>query len=203
MDWNDVSLQQYAQVYNILIEENLPDDEKICLITQELFNINVLSAPLNEVKDKINTVKKLLSTPIPQNQALNDVYVLNGKRYKLCSDLSKITTAQYIDYMNYINTGVNINTYNIFLSIFFIPEGHEYNDGYSLSELKNNIDLYLSIVDATAISTFFLHYAKRYRKIFQRYLVQEVMKMKGVKWREKMKIVAEITRVKDGDYSLY
>lgn len=203
MKWEDVSLGQYAQVYNILIEENIPDDEKVCLITQELFNINVLSSPLNEVRDKITTVKNLLNTPIEGNNVVNDVYILNNKRYILTNDLSKITTAQYIDYMNYINSGVDINTYNNFLAIFFIPEGHEYNDGYNLNEVKNNIDNYLSIVDATSIAGFFLGYAKRLLKIFQRFLIAEVLKMKGMKLRDKITMVLKIQKAMDGDYSHY
>lgn len=203
MKWEDVSLQQYAQVYNILIEENIPDDEKVCLITQELFNINVLASPLNEVRDKITTVKNLLNTPIEGNNVVNDVYILNGKRYILTNDLSKITTAQYIDYMNYINSGVDINTYNNFLAIFFIPEGHEYNDGYNLNEVKNNIDNYLSIVDATSIAGFFLRYAKRLLKIFQRFLIAEVLKMKGMKLRDKITMIRKIQKAMDGDYSHY
>lgn len=203
MKWEDVSLQQYAQVYNILIEENIPDDEKVCLITQELFNINVLASPLNEVRDKITTVKNLLNTPIEGNNIVNDVYILNGKRYILTNDLSKITTAQYIDYMNYINSGVDINTYNNFLAIFFIPEGHEYNDGYNLNEVKNNIDNYLSIVDATSIAGFFLRYAKRLLKIFQRFLIAEVLKMKGMKLRDKITMIRKIQKAMDGDYSHY
>lgn len=203
MKWEDVSLQQYAQVYNILIEENIPDDEKVCLITQELFNINVLASPLNEVRDKITTVKNLLNTPIEGNNVVNDVYILNGKRYILTNDLSKITTAQYIDYMNYINSGVDINTYNNFLAIFFVPEGHEYNDGYNLNEVKNNIDNYLSIVDATSIAGFFLRYAKRLLKIFQRFLIAEVLKMKGMKLRDKITMIRKIQKAMDGDYSHY
>lgn len=203
MKWEDVSLQQYAQVYNILIEENIPDDEKVCLITQELFNINVLASPLNEVRDKITTVKNLLNTPIEGNNVVNDVYILNGKRYILTNDLSKITTAQYIDYMNYINSGVDINTYNNFLAIFFIPEGHEYNDGYNLNEVKNNIDNYLSIVDATSIAGFFLRYAKRLLKIFQRFLLAEVLKMKGMKLKDKITMIRKIQKAMDGDYSHY
>lgn len=203
MKWEDVSLQQYAQVYNILIEENIPDDEKVCLITQELFNINVLASPLNEVRDKITTVKTLLNTPIEGNNVVNDVYILNGKRYILTNDLSKITTAQYIDYMNYINSGVDINTYNNFLAIFFIPEGHEYNDGYNMNEVKNNIDNYLSIVDATSIAGFFLRYAKRLLKIFQRFLLAEVLKMKGMKLRDKITMIRKIQKAMDGDYSHY
>lgn len=203
MKWEDVSLEQYAQVYNILIEENIPDDEKVCLITQELFNINVLASPLNEVRDKITTVKNLLNTPIEGNNVVNDVYILNGKRYILTNDLSKITTAQYIDYMNYINSGVDINTYNNFLAIFFVPEGHEYNDGYNLNEVKNNIDNYLSIVDATSIAGFFLRYAKRLLKIFQRFLIAEVLKMKGMKLRDKITMIRKIQKAMDGDYSHY
>ena len=52
-------------------------------------------------------------------------------------DLTKVTVAQFIDYQNYIKeTPVKFEKV---LSVFIIPEGHTYNDGYDLQQAQQDM----------------------------------------------------------------
>ena len=42
------------------------------------------------------------------------------------------------------------------LAIMLVPDGHKYNDGYDVDKVKADIDAYLSVWDARAITGFFL-----------------------------------------------
>lgn len=144
MTWENISLKQYIEVYNIIINDEIPQDEKLVLVTQLLYGVDVLNKPITEVKTYFNAVGELLTTE-PSKMPLKDKYSINGVTYKLDKQIEKITTAQFIDYTN-ITKEISINNYNEFLSIFLIPEGHKYNDGYDVRKTQNDIDNYLSIV---------------------------------------------------------
>ena len=195
--WHDISLSQYTQIYNIITDETLSEEDKIVLITTELFNVDILNTEFSLVADKLKIVTNLLGQEIPIG-IVPEQYVINDTEYVLTKDLSKITTAQFMDYMNYMNGDMkNVNTYHDFLSIFLIPKGKTYNNGYDIVKLKKDI-LSLSIVDVLGIADFFLTSYKNLLKIFRKYLVWEALTMKGVKMKEKKKLIKKIL----GDYSL-
>lgn len=198
-DWEDISLLQYSQIYNILMEANLAEDEKMCFMVQELYGTNIMHLPITEVRDKLQSIANLLSKPIPTS-LIQNTYKINDIEYVLTKDLAKITTAQYMDYMEYLNGEIkNVNTYHVFLSIFLVPKGEEYNNGnYNITKVQNDI-LNMSIVDVLGIADFFLSYYKQSLNVFRRYLQHEVITAKGMSWKEKKQI---LVKIKDGDYSL-
>lgn len=195
--WHDITLSQYSQIYNILTDETLSEEDKIVLITTELFNVDILNTEFSLVANKLKIVTNLLGQEIPTG-IVPEQYVINDTEYVLTKDLSKITTAQYFDYMNYMNGEIkNVNNYHEFLSIFLIPKGKTYNNGYDIIKVKKDI-LSLSIVDALGIADFFLTSYKNLLKIFRKYLVWEALTMKGVTMKEKKEIIKKIV----GDFSL-
>lgn len=51
-------------------------------------------------------------------------YVINGIKFKPTLDVSKITTAQYIDFQELVKRG----EHKLLLNVFFIKDGEEYGD---------------------------------------------------------------------------
>ena len=60
---------------------------------------------------------------------------VNGREYYFDGLLGKITTAQYIDFQNYQKNNDEQKSF----SVFIIPKGHKYNDGYDIEQVFNDI----------------------------------------------------------------
>lgn len=69
------------------------------------------------------------------------------------SDLAKITAAQYIDFQTLSKEGES-KTVEL-LSVFLIPRGHKYADGYDIAEVQQAIRRDLSVRDVITLAAFF------------------------------------------------
>lgn len=116
------------------------------------------------------SVNDILDLPISQYQALRaeaqfvadfpdivpncpDNMTINGHKYAISKDLSKVTTAQYIDFQNYLKMENNVQ---YVLSCFLIPEGKKYGQGYNVDDVINDI-MDLDIIDALTVCFFFIN----------------------------------------------
>ena len=196
MTWENINLRTYAEIHNILISNEIEQDEKLVLITQLIYDINVLEKPIIEVRKYFDNVNTLLKTDMPK-EVVQDTYIINNVTYKLFKDVEKISTAMFIDYSNYVQNDFSINNYNEFLSIFLIPEGHTYNDGYDIRKVQNDIDNFLPITTAYSIASFFLSYSIRLQKTTLKFLMWEVLKNKTLKWKEKKKLIKQMALLGD------
>lgn len=196
MTWENISLKQYVEIYNIIIDNDIPQDEKLVMVTQLLYGVDIINKPITEVQRYFKLVGDLLTTE-PKKLPLKDKYVINDTTYILDRNIEKISTAQFIDYSN-CTKEISINNYNEFLSIFLIPQGHKYNDGYDIRKTQTDIDNYLSIEEALGIADFFLTYSMHSLKIFRKYLVWEIVKNKNLTWKEKKQLIKQINQI--GDY---
>lgn len=82
-----------------------------------------------------------------------DNMTINGHKYAISKDLSKVTTAQYIDFQNYLKMENNVQ---YVLSCFLIPEGKKYGQGYNVDDVINDI-MDLDIIDALTVCFFFIN----------------------------------------------
>lgn len=198
LNWKNISLKTFCEIQSILKDETLDNEEQIILLMQILYGVDILKQPISTTKNLINNIYELLSTDIKES-ILHDKYIINGTEYRFDKDLSKVSTLQYIDCTGYIQDDNSVYNYNKLLSVFLIPVGHEYNDGsYDLDKVQNDIDNYLSIIDAISIATFFLKFWRRYIKLSQKSLMWEILKMKKITWKEKKKLLREI--IQGGDF---
>ena len=85
--------------------------------------------------------------------------------------LGNVTTAQYVDFTNYSKS----NDISKMLSVFMIPEGHKYNDGYDMLQVINDInDLPVTVVNDAAF--FFGRHFSVFMKTFQSYSIKQIKK---------------------------
>ena len=131
MKWNDVKLYQFNKLQDLLKIDG--DEERMIEIAELLLGESVLDLPVAEFAKKINELN-FLKEPIPTNVPPKKVKV-NGRSYYLDCLLGNITTAQYVDFTNHAKT----NDICKMLSVFLIPEGHKYNDGYDMEQVKSDI----------------------------------------------------------------
>lgn len=149
----------------------------------------MLNLPLEETQRLIANTAFLYTEPAKKK--LSSVYTLNGTKYEILKKAEKMTTAQFIDYQAIARE--SFNRVSEFLAIFFIPEGHEYNDDkYDKQQVIDDISNYLSTEEALGIADFFIN---RCVRLMQRTLLLLEAKMAVLKLgrKDKTKMIAAET----------
>lgn len=161
---NDLTVKQVMDIKNITVED---DVTKALEIVSIVYKTNAEDISINEFQSKLKDID--LSKPVDRPKVKKS-YVINGTKYILDKSLN-ISTAQYVDYTNYMKEG---NLVKI-LSVFLIPEGHKYNDGYDIFKVMKDMEE-MSYSTATSIGFFFLRLLKIYIKLFLPFLIRKLKK---------------------------
>ena len=90
--------------------------------------------------------------PQPQERVLKE-YRLGGLTLIPVTDIRKMTTAQFIDFQNYLKEGDGKDVE--LLSVFLVPKGHKYNEGYDILDVQGAIRDNLSLLHAQDLRAFF------------------------------------------------
>ena len=149
--WEDITLDQYLQIYQLIDVEGMDE-----MVYAELLKVvcgeEVEDLTLPEYK-KMFVHLNFLQSPMPEIKAKKE-YVLKGNKYQCDLDMTKITGSQYLDYSNYIKEKKGVENFSKLVSVFLIPKGHKYNDGYDIDELIELIESDMKMIDVNAISFF-------------------------------------------------
>lgn len=168
MKWNDVTLNQFLELQQIM---NIEDDtDKMLSIAELFFGEDVTTLPLPEFNKKMKELD-FLQTEVPNNHIVKKV-TINGHDYAIDALLGHISTAQYVDFTNYMKEENKIAEV---LSVFFIPKGHKYNDGYDMEEVIRDMGS-LPIDIAMSESFFFSRQFAQFIKIFRSYSIKQLKK---------------------------
>lgn len=174
-DWKDISLSKFYKIQDIL---SVQDGYTVLNLLDEIYDIDSFNMAISDMA-KYNNSLDFLGKEIPKVD-LEEKYTINGTVYNSNFNLTKVTAAQFIDYQNYIAN----NKYEDYLSVFFIPEGHTYNDGYDMNKVKQDI-LSLPITVVNSLAFFFtIQYAAFYHH-FLSYLKHQLKDMKISKEKKK------------------
>ena len=114
---------------------------------------DILNLPIYEYSELARKADFLGVAPVRYARTARK-YTLGGFTLIPTSDLRKITAAQYIDFQTFAPGG-DKNLVEI-LSVFLVPEGKDYNDGYDVLEVQDAIRAELSVEQAVALCAFFL-----------------------------------------------
>ena len=167
--WSDITLQHYYQIKELLTNE---DEYTVLNILDVLYGIDSASLPISALS-KYNNALDFLKDEIPVVD-IKKKYNINGHTYDSNLELTKVSTAQFIDYQNYLKE--KEPRYEKLISVFFIPENHQYNEGYSIKEVQDDI-LHMSMVDVQSIAFFIKKQFQLLLSLFQFYLTQSIQKM--------------------------
>lgn len=191
MTWNDITLNTFEE-YRSISEDGSSDFEKTIAIVSVVFGIpeeKVLDMPLEEFKEKVSQLQFLADLPAPVQPS--EKYVINGTKYRLCMKPKDITAGQWLDFQ-----AVDKDDYARLLSIFLIPEGCKYNEGYDIAEAIGDFEN-LPIPVVLGIVAFFFILYKAYTKALLAYSLRLTRKVKDPKAkavREKIKaLMASLT----------
>lgn len=172
MKWNDVKVSQFLELRKII---NIEDEtDRVLSLAELFFGEDISSLPVSEFNKKVKELD-FLKTDIPNDHIVNIVQI-NGNKYSIDALVGHISTAQYIDFTNYLKEEPENNIHKA-LSVFFIPKGHKYNDGYDMSVVqKDMLDLPIDI--ATSECFFFNRQLDKFIEIFQASLRKQIKKKK-------------------------
>ena len=175
-DWRDITVSQFYKIKDII--EGPQDDYMTLNLLDIIYDIDSSNMPITEL-NKYNGALEFLNKEIPIVK-LEEKYEINGIIYMTGYNLSKISAAQFIDYQNYTGT----NKYEDYLSVVFIPEGHQYNDGYDIDQVKKDL-LNLPITVVRSLVFFYTLQCTKLQNSFLSYLKKDLRKMKMEKSKRK------------------
>lgn len=168
LKWSDI---KYRTLLDIREAANIEDEnERVYAIMEAVFGEDVLNLPLKDFNEKCKELQ-FLQKEIPNDLHVKDIKV-NGREYYFDGILGKITTAQYIDFQNYQKNNDEQKSF----SVFIIPKGHKYNDGYDMEQVfKDILDMPVPILFSA--SFFFSRQFELFIRIFRRYSIKQMKKL--------------------------
>ena len=195
--WNEITISEFLQLIQLQEVKDdfqLAREVEIMKIISGDPNIDELSLP--EFKQLISKVT-FVNQPIPEQLYPPKSYDTPKFRYIIKPDLTKLTTAQYIDYTNYVKKSEGLEDLAKILSVFFIPKGFEYGEGYDIDEVIEDIENNVDIVTASSVAGFFELQSQTCIKALKDYsirMMKKAMKKQKdpIKKEELMKKINEV-----------
>lgn len=153
MNWKDVTIEKYERIA-ALQAQNLSEIDLIAAVIAVLDGTTVKEVeemPYGVLLLKARGLRFLQSNPIPS--IVKRKYELGEKKYIPTLNPAELTTAQYIDFQ--VRAANAKDDLAGLLSVFLIPEGCKYNDGYSSDDVREAVYKNMPIEDAMGLSAFF------------------------------------------------
>lgn len=125
---------------------------RIISILSGMAEADILALPIPEYK-RIAAETEFLIHPCQEGRMAKS-YRLGDLVLVPTQDLTKITAAQYIDFQTLSQEGEE-KTVEL-CSVFLVPKGHKYADGYDIADVQDAIRRHLSVQDVVTLAAFFL-----------------------------------------------
>lgn len=193
MDWNDINLKQYEELRQKTY--NIPQEEYTNVAIEVLLGIKDPETSISYVEYLAHVEELNFLTKPPKKNKLKEYYIVKDhKKYNLDMEIQNFSTVQFQDFTTY--TKQRPTSMIDMLSVVLIPDGHKYNDGYSMDEAKEDIGS-MSVCDGEAIVNFFFLWFKKYVTVSLDCLERQMKKQeKKGKLTEEQKKVLEIMKQK-------
>ena len=188
-NWNNISINQYYSILDILEDESLDGFNKninICAVltgeSPEYFKLlSIEEASIYFSKLNFLNAPPRITTP---PNTYNITYQGQPLKLKLC-DIEHLTVSQFVDWntlVSSISDPSNIKSLRDIignlLSIFLVPEDKQYSTGYDIEYLQEILLDQISFGTAQSILNFLLTKYLRLLNRSLRYLVREEKKRK-------------------------
>ena len=197
-NWSDITINDYKEILEIQQREYDSDLEKGIAVLSVLCGVGedeLYSIPISQLNGLLSGIS-WMNNEFTFNQNWNSKYIkINGVKYDVVVDINKFTVAQYADFQIYWDKRDDVNYMGKLLTIFIIPDGKKYNEGYDIVELASILENYVSITDYNSVCFFFLKDLMLSTKASLYYSVWETMKMiRKEKNKEKKKELKELKK---------
>lgn len=146
MKWEELTVKKYYKILDIFKEEQGDAIETNVELIDCIWDVDSADMPIPKFNYYLNELQFLQDPYKPKNPKKE--YVVNGIKFKPTLDVSKITTAQYIDFQELVKR----NEHKLLLNVLFIKDGEDYGQSDNSDFLWEN----LSLADYSDVMFFFL-----------------------------------------------
>ena len=161
--WNHITGEQYWEIFDILNSEasDLQKQAELIALIEGKSVDEILSLDMSSAAELINKLEFLNKFELSKRYHPSSI-IIDNKKYNVYPNLANLNVAQFIDYQSFIAQPFR-ESYDKILSIFLIPDGHEYNSGYDILEVQEAIRTKLSWLEIQNLLNFILvRYADSY-----------------------------------------
>ena len=155
-NYRKLPIGKYNEIVKLCETEMDEVDRKVKIvgILTGLTDDEVLALPLTDFTECCAKAK-FIDLPCPETliPSVSKSYPVGGFNLVPVTDMRKVTTAQYIDFLAFSED----KEHNIveMLSCFLVPKGMDYNEGYDILDVHNAIKEEMSVAEVLAVLAFF------------------------------------------------
>lgn len=146
MKWEEITVNKYYEILDILNDEVGDAIEYNTRLIDCIWGIDSADIPIVRFSWYLDELKFLQEPYKPKTPKKE--YVIKGIKFRPTLDVSKITTAQYIDYQEFLKR----NEHKLLLNVLFIKDGEDYGQSDYSDFLWEN----LTLPDYSDVMFFFL-----------------------------------------------
>ena len=188
-NYRKLPIGKYNEIVKLCETEMDEGDRKVKIVAilTGLTDDEVLALPLTDFTECCAKAK-FIDLPCPETliPSVSKSYPVGGFNLVPVTDMRKVTTAQYIDFLSFSKD----KEHNIveMLSCFLVPKGMDYNEGYDILDVHTAIKEEMSVAEVLALLAFF--FGSWTRSIHSTLSYSERM-ARRVKDKEKRQMVME------------
>lgn len=155
-NYRKLPIGKYNEIVKLCETEMDEVDRKVKIvgILTGLTDDEVLALPITDFTECCAKAK-FIDLPCPETliPSVSKSYPVGGFNLVPVTDMRKVTTAQYIDFLAFSKD----KEHNIveMLSCFLVPKGMDYNEGYDILDVHNAIKEEMSVAEVLALLAFF------------------------------------------------
>ena len=155
-NYRKLPIGKYNEIVKLCETEMDEVDRKVKIvgILTGLTEDEVLALPITDFTECCAKAK-FIDLPCPETliPSVSKSYPVGGFNLVPVTDMRKVTTAQYIDFITFSKD----KEHNIveMLSCFLVPKGMDYNEGYDILDVHTAIKEEMSVAEVLALLAFF------------------------------------------------
>lgn len=181
--YDKLPLGMYLEIMDLCEDKSLDEDDRQMEIISILSGKSVdelLKMPILDFKG-LSAQTKFLEEDYPRSKRkAPKEFHFEEMTLKVTTDITKMTTAQYVDYQTFSEMGKEKVVE--LLSVFFIPKGMDYNEGYDVKDVQDVLRRRLSVGEALSLSAFFL---TKFLRLMEATLIYSKLMLKRAKETER------------------
>lgn len=155
-NYRKLPIGKYNEIVKLCETEMDEVDRKVSIVAilTGLTEDEVLALPITDFTECCAKAK-FIDLPCPETliPSVSKSYPVGGFNLVPVTDMRKVTTAQYIDFITFSKD----KEHNIveMLSCFLVPKGMDYNEGYDILDVHTAIKEEMSVAEVLALLAFF------------------------------------------------
>ena len=157
-NYRKLPIGKYNEIVKLCETEMDEVDRKVSIVAilTGLTEDEVLALPITDFTECCAKAK-FIDLPCPETliPSVSKSYPVGGFNLVPVTDMRKVTTAQYIDFITFSKD----KEHNIveMLSCFLVPKGMDYNEGYDILDVHKAIKEEMSVAEVLALLAFFFN----------------------------------------------